>query len=1045
MEKIENYEHNIVENEILSFWKKDNTYKRTKQKNHGKKSFYYLDGPPYTSGKIHIGHAWGKALRDAEMRYKRSQGFDVWDRSGFDMHGLPISHKVEAKLGIKGRDQIEAYGVDKFVEECKKLAIENMNSMIVDFARLGIWMDFENPYKPIDNSYIEGIWWLIKKAHENKRLYEGFRTLTWCPTCESAVAKHELEYEEITDNAIFVKFKIAQTTNEYLIIWTTTPWTIPFNLAVMVNPTVKYIKAKVGNEYWIVAKDLASALIKDNLEKEFEIVEEFLGERIEGMKYIHPLSDMVEFPKAEKTHSVLLSAEHVDTTSGSGLVHCAPGCGPEDYEVGHRNGLPAFNNLNAQGIFENTKTLNGLKAKFDDKKFIEILESKNAILHKGRISHDYPHCWRCHNPIVFRATKQWFFKVEDLKEEMKKLNSNINWVPDWAGNRQFHSWLDNLRDNSITKQIHWGTPFPVWKCESCGSYDVAGSASDLKKLGANEIPKDLHKPYIDKVVLPCKCGGKKVRNPDVLDVWVDAGCSSWLCLDYPVKEELFHKLFPADFILEGKDQIRGWFNLLFVASMISMKKPSFKAVYMHGFINDSMGRKMSKSLGNVISPYEVIEKYGVDTLRYYMIGAANPGMDMNYNFEDMKIKNKNLGILWNISKYLIDACITNEITPTNLDEKKLKLDIEEKYILSKLNTTIKNMTNAFDEYRINETPVIVEELFLELSRTYIQLIREKLATGDDDEKEAVIYAMYKVIFETLKMFTPIAPFITEKIYKNIKSAFGLKEESINDYAWPSYDEKLIDLSLEKDFETAKDALQAVLNAREKANLGVRWPVKEVSVVSEEQKVRESIENLKELLMVQANIKHIKVVKEFEGMEKTLKPNYKTLGKEFGKSSQEIIKNLETVDTKKVLKALDENGYTMKLSDKEVVLQKDHVVVESKINDEFAFSEFKSGQVFLDKIRTPTLDAEGYYREVSRRIQNLRKNAGLHKIDRIKVYIQASISMKQDLEEFKHQLKEKVGADDVRIETFAPQEVYESHAPEKIKEEDVKVYFNKVEN
>lgn len=1043
MENIDNYDANKIEEEILAFWEKNNTYKNLKQKNSGKKSFYYLDGPPYTSGKIHIGHAWGKSLRDAEMRYKRAQGFDVWDRAGFDMHGLPISHKVEAKLGIKGKEQIEAYGVDKFVEECKTLAIENMNSMIVDFNRLGIWMDFENPYKPIDNSYIEGIWWLIKKAHENKRLYEGFRTLTWCASCESAVAKHELEYEELTDKSLFVKFKLKNTSNEYLIIWTTTPWTIPYNLAVMVNPEVKYIKAKVDNEIWIIAKTLALSLITDSLGKTYETVDEFFGERIEGLAYEHPLSSMINFPKSAKLHTVLLSSEYVDTSAGSGLVHCAPGCGPEDYEVGHRNGLPAFNKLNEQGVFVDMGAMSGLIAKTDDKKFIEILDNAGAVVLQNKIVHDYPHCWRCHNPVVFRATKQWFFKVEDLKEEMKHSNSKIEWVPGWAGSKQFHSWLDNLRDNSITKQIHWGTPFPVWKCESCDEYVVIGSAKDLVSHGAKNIPKDLHKPYIDSVKIPCKCGKQMLRNPDVLDVWVDAGCSSWLCLDYPVKEELFNKLFPADFILEGKDQIRGWFNLLFVASMISMKKPSFKAVYMHGFINDSMGRKMSKSLGNVISPYEVIEKYGADTLRYYMIGAANPGVDMNYNFEDMKLKNKNLLILWNIHKYLIDAVKTTEIVPTEIDETKLKLDIEERYILSKLNSSIKQLTLAFDEYRLNETPILVEELFLELSRTYIQLVREKLAIGSDEEKEAVIHTTYKVLLETLKLFSPIAPFISEKIFMNFKSAFSLKEESLSDFAWPKINEDLIDETLEKNFSIAKDALQAILNAREKANLGVRWPVQDVTIITQDADVKTAISSLKELLMVQANIKQITLGSEFKGIEKIIKPNYKALGKEFGKSAPAIIEEISKRSANEVVSHIEKDGYKMQVSDVNILIKKDHLVIESKVSDEYAYSDFKNAEVFLDKTRTPSLDAEGYFREVSRRIQNLRKNAQLHKIDRIRVYLEVSNSMKEDLFEFEKMLSDKVGAIELRVETSMPTETYETHSSEKIKEETVKIWFSKV--
>lgn len=1037
--EIKNYDFRSVEENIAQFWDKHSVYPTIKQKNQGKKKFYYLDGPPYTSGKIHIGHAWGKALRDAAMRYKRAKGYDVWDRPGFDMHGLPISHKVEARLGIKGKDAIEKYGVDKFIEECKNLAVENMNAMIVDFKRLGIWMDFDNPYKPIDNSYIEGIWWLIKKAHENKRLYEGFRTLTWCPNCETATAKHELEYEKLKDNAIFVKFKIKNRENEYLIIWTTTPWTIPFNLAIMANPDVDYVRANVDNEKWIVAKVLADSLIKNNLGKEYEIIDEIKGKELEGVSYEHFFSKFIDYPKAEKLHTVLLSSEYVDTSSGSGLVHCAPGCGPEDYEVGHQNGLSAFNKLNEQGIFVDMDRLSGLCAKADDKKFIEFIDKEGALVFKNSIEHDYPHCWRCHKPIVFRATKQWFFKVEDLKERMKELNKEIHWVPDWAGSRQFHSWLDNLRDNSITKQIHWGTPFPVWQCNKCDNYTVVGSAKELQKL-AGAVPHDLHKPYIDKVKIKCSCGAVQHKNPDVLDVWVDAGCSSWLCLDYPNKTDLFEKLFPPDFILEGKDQIRGWFNLLFVASMVSMDRPSFKACYMHGFINDSQGRKMSKSLGNVISPYEVIEKYGVDTLRYYMVGAANPGLDMNYNFDDLKIKSKNIGILWNLHNYLIDSAKTYDINPAKL--KGVVLDTEEKFMLSKLNSSIKELTAMMDNYNLDEVPWTVEELFLELSRTYVQLVRDKLAGGTEDEKNSVLYTIYNVMIETLKLFTPIAPYVSEQMYLNLKSSFDLEKDSISYYSWPKVNEELINKKLEKDFIIAKDCIQSILNAREKAALGVRWPIKSVTVVTADEHVSKAVKHLKELIMVQTNVKNIDIVDKFEAVENIIKPNYKAIGQEFGPLSPKIIAKISSQSAETILKHIDGSGYKLTLDNAEIIIKRDHLVVESKVSDDYTYSEFNLAQVFLDTLRTPELISEGYYREVSRRVQNMRKNAGLVKTDIISLYIQADDEMKSDLDKFSKELSDKVGAKSLTISTNMPDRAYDMHETEKIKDKQVKIWFSK---
>ena len=679
----QSYEPTKLEPEVLDFWKKHNIYEKAKEKNKGKNKFYFLDGPPYTSGKVHLGTAWNKALKDSVLRYKRMQGFDVWDRAGYDMHGMPTEQAVEKKLGLKHKDEIPVYGIANFVNACREFAITNMLSMNEDFKRIGIWMGLDNAYQSIQNTYMEGEWWLIKKAYENGRLYGAEKTMHWCATCSTSLAKHELEYENITDPSIFVKFPIKNKENEFLIIWTTTPWTIPFNLGVMVNPEIDYVKAKVENEVWVVAKELASSLISGVVEKQFSILEEFKGDKLIGIEYAHPFED--ELPqlkelkkKYAKVHTIILSKEYVDISAGSGLVHMAPGCGPEDYEVGHKNGIPPFNTLSERGVFDDTSgAFKGMIAKKDDKKITDEIRKKGLLVAETKIEHDYAHCWRCKNSVIFRTTNQWFFKIEDLKDRMRELNKDIKWVPEFAGSRNFDNWLANLRDNGITRQRYWGTPLPIWKCKKCNDFVVIGSIDELKEL-AGTIPEDLHKPWIDEVKIKCKCGDVKERIPDILDVWIDAGSASWNCLDFPRKKDLFEGLYPADFILEGIDQIRGWFNLLFVASMIAMNRPSFKAVYMHGFINDAQGRKMSKSLGNYILPQEVIMDYGADTLRYYMIGGTSPGIDINYNFEDMKVKHKNLNVLWNLHKYAIEMCKELKINFIDFEVyDKFELDIQQ--------------------------------------------------------------------------------------------------------------------------------------------------------------------------------------------------------------------------------------------------------------------------------------------------------------------------------------------------------------------------------
>ena len=450
------YNPHDVEEEMLVYWQKNDIHAKAKQKK-GRK-FYFLDGPPYTSGSVHIGTAWNKALKDCFLRYKRASGFDVWDRAGYDMHGLPTENATMKKLSLKTKEDIQKFGIKKFIEECKKLCVQNMEVMNKDFQRMGVWMDFENAYQSIKKEFMGGEWWLIKKAHENGRLYEGLRTMTWCPISESALAKHELEYKTIKDDSVFVKFKVKNRKNEYLIIWTTTPWTIPFNLAIMVGPDIEYIRAKVGDEIWIVANALAGVFINGVVEKQFDILEKFKGEKLQGMEYEHPMhKELAKYyddikKKAEKTHTVLLSSEYVDTSGGTGLVHCAPGCGPEDFEVGYKNNIPPFNPIDTKGVFpKDMGIFSGLTARKDDDKFTEELKKENAIVAVTKVEHDYPHDWRHHSPVIFRTTKQWFFKVENLKERMIEENKKIKWNPLAAFNA-FDSWLKNLRDNSISKQ-----------------------------------------------------------------------------------------------------------------------------------------------------------------------------------------------------------------------------------------------------------------------------------------------------------------------------------------------------------------------------------------------------------------------------------------------------------------------------------------------------------------------------------------------------------------------------------------------------------------
>lgn len=996
------YEPLKSEPEILQFWHKNKIHSKSKELCKGKTRFYFLDGPPYTSGKVHLGTAWNKALKDMVLRFKRMAGYDVWDRAGFDMHGLPTEHKVQDKLNVHTKEEIKKFGMAKFSQECEKWCVEKMKDMITDFQKLGVWMDFENAYMPITHEFVDGVWWLIKKAHEQKRLYEGLRTMTWCANCETSVAKHELEYEEITDNSIYVKFQLKEKPNTYLIIWTTTPWTIPFNLLIMAHPGITYVKIKQENEQWILAKDLQKEIAPDA-----EIMTEFLGAELDGVSYEHPLKDVVDYSKikAKKIHTVVMSDQYVTTAEGTGLVHCAPGCGPEDYEVGHKNELPPYNTIDERGKF--TEYFTGLTARRDDEKFITILETKNAIVGKKKIKHEYPHCWRCHLPVVFRTTKQWFFMVEDLKESMIAANEKIPWVPE-AGKNAFDSWLHNLRDNSISKQNIWGTPLPVWRCNSCGKYDVIQSIKELEQKSRSKVI-NIHKPWIDEITYACECGDLKTRIPDIIDVWVDAGSTAWNCLDYPKRTDLFEKWFPPAFILEGYDQIRGWFNLLMVCGMIALKKPAFKSVYMHGFINDAQGRKMSKSLGNYILPGEVIDKYGADTFRYYSIGSAAPGQDMIYNEKDVVLKHRNLMVLWNLHNYLTE--LSKEVQlPTEQVAKKI-IRNEEQYILSRMHNTIKTVTELFEHNRLNEIPWIIEEFYLELSRTYVQFVREK-TSGEEEQKMAVLWTLYNCMTAILKILAPVAPFITEKIYQNLKEPFKLKEESIFLHSWPSFTTAMIKPELENEITTAKEILTSVFALRDKTGLGLKWPLKEMIITSKDEKSIETARACEELLCQQANVKKTTFSTELEGLKETLKVNFGTIQRDFGKDAPKIIGKLSLETASKTI-------LTRLNTDKKVMIDKfelkpEHFITERQIPNNLAEAEWAHGYVYINTELTKELETEGFAREITRRLQALRKKAGLQKQQVIDAHITVNKEIAESLLSHSARIAEKTGATIITI-------------------------------
>ncbi|MCX6673916.1 MAG: isoleucine--tRNA ligase, partial [Methanothrix sp.] len=606
------YNAEDLENQIRLLWEKEQTYRMVRKLRVGGKKFFFVDGPPYTTGRIHLGTAWNKVIKDSVLRYKSMNRFEVKDRAGWDMHGLPIEVKVEESFGFRNKKDIEAYGVDKFIQRCKEFALRQKDDMTAQFKILGAWLDWEDPYMTLKNEYLEAAWWTLKKAHENNLLERGLRVVNWCPRCQTAIADSEVEYWDETDYSIYVKFPVLGEENTSIVIWTTTPWTIPANVAVAVNPTFQYSRVRAWKdgkaEILIMASELVESVLKIGCYKDYELLSTLSAEQMQELKYSHPLGALVPRQK-EISHNVY--AANFVTAENTGCVHIAPGHGLEDYELGMKHQLEIFCPVGGDGRYtaEAGAKYQGLYVKEADSEVIADLEEQDRLLAQGRLAHRYGHCWRCKTPIIFIATSQWFLRISDLRDRMLDEVSRITWYPEWAGSARFADWIRNARDWCISRQRYWGIPLPIWTCPACGHLEVIGTAAELEERSGQKLA-DLHRPDVDSVFLDCPCGQKMKRSPDVFDVWFDSAVASWATLRFPSHEEEFRDWWPADFITEGHDQTRGWFYSQLGAAMVSFGRAPYKSVLMHGFTLDDQGRKMSKSIGNIVQPEEVVQKFG---------------------------------------------------------------------------------------------------------------------------------------------------------------------------------------------------------------------------------------------------------------------------------------------------------------------------------------------------------------------------------------------------------------------------------------------------
>ena len=862
------YDPNAVEAEVNSLWDREQTYQLVKGRRSRGEKFYFLDGPPFPSSDTpHIGTSWNKVIKDTVIRYKRSRGFNVRDQPGYDCHGLPIELAIEQKFGVKSKKEIQSFGLERFISECRNFAETNAATMTGAFEDLGIWMDWNNPYMTHDDYYVESDWWGIKQAWSKGLLDHGQRVVHWCPRCETVLSDYEvvLAYTMLRDPSIYVKFPLANAVRECILIWTTTPWTLPSNVAVMVNPSFEYAKAKLGEETYILAKNRIGA-VQEETGQSFQLLETVPGSKLEGLTYRSPLENLVPIQQnIQNAHRVVLSKEYVTLTEGTGCVHSAPGHGEEDYEVGQRNNLPVLMLVDDQGRFvTEAGKYAGKPVREANQEIIDDLKALGFLLHAGQIEHRSPVCWRCKTPLLIRATKQWLIHILQMKDLfMHEVDSTV-WIPDWAGANQFKNWLQGLKDWVISRQRFWGTPLPVWTCTSCGKERIVGSREELLQNAVSKVDlPTLHRPWVDAVTLRCDCGGEMTRVEDVIDVWFESGGASLASLGYPARPSEAKFWWPADFIVEGRDQITAWFFGLLRHGVVTMGSCPYRTVLMHGFALDSEGREMHKSLGNFVTASEVTEKFGRDAFRYYVL-QTTLWEDLQFSWEAIRQYQGDLSTIWNTYVFASTYMSLDKFAPARLRISSIKrsLQAEDRWLLSRTNRTIKEVTSLMEDYKIHEAVRKLKTFLVEdLSHTYVRYIRRRTWVEKQSKDKLAAYAtLYAALKSALTMLTPIIPYVTESIYQHmLRNAEPKHPETVHLLDWPKYESKWIVDSLEEEMKAAQSLLSTVAELRMAKGLKQRQPVRQILVASDSDAVKKTLRTYSALLHEQANSRRLKLV------------------------------------------------------------------------------------------------------------------------------------------------------------------------------------------
>jgi len=1014
------------EKETAQFWKDHDIFKKSIETREGDPVYTFYDGPPTANGKPHIGHVLTRVIKDMIPRYRTMKGYMVPRKAGWDTHGLPVELEVEKKLGLDGKEQIEEYGLDPFITQCKE-SVWKYKGMWEDFSKtVGFWADMDNPYVTYNDNFIESEWWALKTIWDKGLLYKGFKIVPYCPRCGTPLSSHEVAqgYKAVKERSAVVRFKVAGE-DAYFLAWTTTPWTLPSNVALCVNPEETYCKVKAADGYvYYMAKALLDKVLGKLGTEEtpaYEILETYKGTDLEYKEYV-PLYEGAA-KSAEKQHKkahFVTCADYVTMSDGTGIVHIAPAFGEDDAQVGRKYDLPFVQFVDGKGNMTEDTSYAGLFVKDADPKVLVDLDKEGLLFDAPKFEHDYPFCWRCDTPLIYYARESWFIKMTAVKDDLIRNNNTINWIPKSIGKGRFGDWLNNIQDWGISRNRYWGTPLNVWQCEGCGKMECIGSRQELEEKSGNPEAQtvELHRPYIDAITLTCPdCGKTMKRVPEVIDCWFDSGAMPFAQHHYPFEnKELFEQQFPAQFISEAVDQTRGWFYSLLAESTLLFNKAPYKNVIVLGHVQDENGQKMSKSKGNAVDPFDALEQHGADAIRWYFYSNSAPWLPNRFHADAVtEGQRKFMGTLWNTYAFYVLYANIDEFDPTKYSLEYDKLSVMDKWLLSRLNSCVKTVDDCLANYKIPETTKALQAFVDDMSNWYVRRSRQRFwAKGMEQDKINAYMTLYTALVTFIKASAPMIPFMTEDIYQNlVKSVNTDAPESIHLCDFPAVDEAMIDEKLEQDMGEVLDIVVLGRAARNASGIKNRQPIGQMFVNGE----AALTDYYKQIIEGELNVKDVIFKDDVSDLtDYTFKPQMRILGPKYGKDLGKIRNILANLNGSAAKKELDANGFlTIELNDGKINLLPEELLIDMSQKEGYVSQADHGVTVVLDTNLTPALLEEGFVREIISKVQTMRKEAGFEVTDHITVYEEGNDKIKEVMTKYTDEIKNDVLADDMCLD------------------------------